>query len=196
MRTHLSYANIVATLALVFAMSGTAVAAKHYLLNSTKQINPSVLKKLRAAAGGQGATGPSGSRGEKGEKGSRGERGLKGERGLMGEVGPAGSAHAYGVINSNGEVIPAKTRYLSASRIGTGSYCVIPAVQSGVDGDDLEPLVVADQDDGPGGAHIAETRQADTNDFALCSGGWVFNTYSFEGGEWRPANVAITVVVP
>jgi hypothetical protein len=190
MRTHLRYANIVSTLALVFAMSGTAVAAKHYLLNSTKQINPSVLKKLKGRRGGQGPVGPAGAAGVRGEKGTKGEKGLKGE------VGSPGTAHAYGVINSNGEVVLSKTKYLSASRIGTGSYCVIPAVASGIDADDLEPLAVADQDDGPSAAHIVETRQADTNDFAECSGGWVFTTYSFEGGEWRPANIAITVVVP
>jgi hypothetical protein len=48
MRKHLSYANVVATLALVFAMSGGALAAKHYLLNSVGQINPRVLKSLRS----------------------------------------------------------------------------------------------------------------------------------------------------
>jgi hypothetical protein len=42
-RRRLSYANVVATLALVFAMSGGALAASHYLVNSTKQINPKVL---------------------------------------------------------------------------------------------------------------------------------------------------------
>jgi hypothetical protein len=31
MRRHLSYANVVATLALVFAMTGGAFAASHYL---------------------------------------------------------------------------------------------------------------------------------------------------------------------
>jgi hypothetical protein len=45
-RRHLNYANVVATMALVFAMSGTALAAKHYLISSTKQIKPSVLKSL------------------------------------------------------------------------------------------------------------------------------------------------------
>jgi hypothetical protein len=34
-RRHLSYANVVATMALVFAMSGSALAAKHYLITST-----------------------------------------------------------------------------------------------------------------------------------------------------------------
>ncbi len=45
-RRHLTYANVVATLALVFAMTGGALAAKHYLINSTSQINPKVLHKL------------------------------------------------------------------------------------------------------------------------------------------------------
>jgi hypothetical protein len=50
MRKHLSYANVVATLALFFAISGGALAAKHYLLNSVSQISPRVLRSLRAPA--------------------------------------------------------------------------------------------------------------------------------------------------
>jgi hypothetical protein len=48
MHKHLTYANVTATLALVLAMSGGALAAKHYLVNSTKQIDPKVLKSLAA----------------------------------------------------------------------------------------------------------------------------------------------------
>jgi hypothetical protein len=68
-RRHLSYANVVATLALVFAMGGSAIAAKHYLITSTGQISPRVLKKLEArlahnlkpgAAGKEGAVGKEG----------------------------------------------------------------------------------------------------------------------------------------
>ena len=44
MRRHLTYANVAATLALVLAMSGGALAAKHYLVSSTKQLSPKVLK--------------------------------------------------------------------------------------------------------------------------------------------------------
>ena len=51
MRKRLSYANVTATLALVFAMSGGAMAANHYLITSTKQINPKVLKKLNGQDG-------------------------------------------------------------------------------------------------------------------------------------------------
>ena len=43
MRRHLSYANVATTLALGLAMSGGALAAGHYLINSSKQINPKVL---------------------------------------------------------------------------------------------------------------------------------------------------------
>ena len=66
MHKRLNYANLTATLALFFAMSGGALAAKHYLLNSTKQINPKVLKALKgktATAGAPGATGPAGATG-------------------------------------------------------------------------------------------------------------------------------------
>jgi hypothetical protein len=48
MRKHLTYANVTATLALVFAMSGGALAAKHYLVTKTNQISPTVLKSFNS----------------------------------------------------------------------------------------------------------------------------------------------------
>lgn len=72
LRRHVNYANVVATLALVFAMSGSAIAAKHYLLNSTKQISPALLKKLRGRSGKTGAQGPPGVQGPAGAKGEPG----------------------------------------------------------------------------------------------------------------------------
>jgi hypothetical protein len=48
MRRRLTYANVAATLALVFSMSGGALAASHYLIKSTKQISPKVLKSFAA----------------------------------------------------------------------------------------------------------------------------------------------------
>ncbi len=82
MRRHLSYANVVATLALVFAMSGGALAAKHYLIDSTKQISPKVLKKLR------GNTGPRGARGATGASGAPGKEGPPGKQGNEGRAAP------------------------------------------------------------------------------------------------------------
>jgi hypothetical protein len=77
-RKRLSYANVVATLALVFAMSGGALAANHYLINSTKQINPKVLKKLKGRAGVNGAPGAPGAQGKVGPLGKEGSIGPRG----------------------------------------------------------------------------------------------------------------------
>ncbi len=80
-RGRITYANVAATLALVLAMSGGALAASHYLINSTKQINPKVLRKLHGARGARGALGPTGSVGPQGIQGPEGKRGARGERG-------------------------------------------------------------------------------------------------------------------
>ncbi len=45
-RRHLTYANVAATLALVFSMSAGALAASHYLITSTSQIKPNVRRAL------------------------------------------------------------------------------------------------------------------------------------------------------
>jgi hypothetical protein len=80
----MTYANVVATLALLFAMSGGALAAQHYLINSTKQINPKVLKKLHGARGTRGQVGPNGLVGPQGVQGPIGRTGGRGEKGDAG----------------------------------------------------------------------------------------------------------------
>jgi hypothetical protein len=75
MRRRLTYANVVATLALVFSMSGGALAANHYLISSTKQISPKVLKKLKGNRGPTGLTGPQGKEGTPGKNGDEGKEG-------------------------------------------------------------------------------------------------------------------------
>lgn len=86
-RRRLTWANIAMTLALVFAMSGGAFAAKRYLITSTKQISPAVLKKLKGArgpAGVAGATGPAGTTGPQGPAGANGKDGINGVNGVNG----------------------------------------------------------------------------------------------------------------
>lgn len=75
----------VAGLALFFALGGSAIAAKHYLITSTKQIKPSVLKALRGNQGPQGAAGgigPAGPAGPVGPQGPKGEQGPPGPTNL------------------------------------------------------------------------------------------------------------------
>ncbi|MGH2880242.1 MAG: hypothetical protein ACRDK4_11630 [Solirubrobacteraceae bacterium] len=71
----LSYANVTATLALFFAMTGGALAAHHYLITSTKQISPKVVKALK------GKTGPAGPQGIPGKDGAAGKDGKEGPLG-------------------------------------------------------------------------------------------------------------------
>jgi hypothetical protein len=57
MHRRLSYANVAATPALFFAISGGALAARHYLINSAKQISPKVIKALKGKTGRPGIKG-------------------------------------------------------------------------------------------------------------------------------------------
>lgn len=93
-RKRLTYANVVLTLALVFALTGGAFAASKYVITSTKQISPKVLKTLKGAGGAAGAAGPAGAQGPQGPQGNagvKGETGGPGKEGKAGEPGKEGS---------------------------------------------------------------------------------------------------------
>jgi hypothetical protein len=84
LRRRPSYANVAATLALVVAIGGgTAWAATHkrhhhYVITSTSQIRPKVLKKLHGAHGTAGTNGAPGAGGSKGATGPTGPTGVAG----------------------------------------------------------------------------------------------------------------------
>src|SRR3954469_13446544 len=78
MRKRITYANVAATMALVFSMTGGALAAKHYLISSTSQISPKVLKKLKGKTGKTGKTGAAGTTGAPGAAGASGKDGARG----------------------------------------------------------------------------------------------------------------------
>jgi hypothetical protein len=83
-RKRFTYTNVAMTLALVFAISGGAYAAGKYLITSTKQISPKVLKSLQGKVGANGSPGPAGPAGPQGPAGSQGVAGSKGETGVAG----------------------------------------------------------------------------------------------------------------
>ncbi len=89
---HVSYANVAATLALVLAMSGGALAANHYLITSTSQISPRVLKKLKGNVGAKGSPGQAGANGSQGQAGANGATGAQGPKGTDGPKGANGTA--------------------------------------------------------------------------------------------------------
>ena len=152
-RKRLTFANIVMTLALVFAMSGGAYAAKKYLITSTKQISPKVIAQLKGKNGtngvngtngtngvngkdgAQGPVGGKGPAGEKGEKGDKGEQGLKGTTGLQGSVGPQGTTGTNGTNGTNGAAgepwTPNNTLPSGATEKGAWAASGMPATLPG-----------------------------------------------------------------
>ena len=140
-RKRLTYANVAMTLALVFAMSGGAYAASKYIITSTKQIKPSVLKSLKGAKGATGAAGAAGAQGAqglKGETGAAGAAGVKGDKGDKGETGATGSPWTAG-----GTLPSGKTLKGDWSVIVDGEVVVSTGVSFGI------PLAVA-----PGAVHL------------------------------------------
>jgi collagen triple helix repeat protein len=102
MRRRLSYANVTATLALFFAMSGGALAAKHYLLSSTRQISPKVMKALKGNVGKVGNEGREGHEGKEGKPGKDGPEGHEGKQGTEGHEGKVGPAGPYPTVLPSG----------------------------------------------------------------------------------------------
>jgi hypothetical protein len=99
---HLSYA-IVATLALVFSMTGGALAAgsPHGLTG------PTGAKGETGATGPQGVTGTTGAAGATGATGATGELGATGASGATGPVGATGSTGPQGATGPSGATGPA-----------------------------------------------------------------------------------------
>jgi hypothetical protein len=123
MRKRMTYANVAATLALVFSMTGGAIAANHYLITSTKQISPKVLKKLRGAKGKTGATGKAGATGKEGAAGKNGTNGTNGERGPSNAFNFNSGEDILGFPATAGESITVATLSLPA-----GSFAVVGKV--------------------------------------------------------------------
>jgi hypothetical protein len=112
LKARLSYANVVATLALFFAMSGGALAASHYLITSTKQIKPSVLSSLK------GKPGPAGTNGTNGTNGSPGAAGEKGAQGSPGTAGTAGTPGSPGTNGKSVTTSPISTSSTECAKQG------------------------------------------------------------------------------
>ncbi|HTT93894.1 MAG TPA: hypothetical protein VMF55_04430 [Solirubrobacterales bacterium] len=106
----LTYANVMATIALFVALGGASYAAIKLPKNSVgaKQLKKEAVTpaKLSGAAKSMLA-GPAGPKGDKGAPGPQGPGGDAGARGERGETGPPATA-LWAVVDSNGEFVRGK----------------------------------------------------------------------------------------
>jgi hypothetical protein len=128
MRRRFNYANVTATLALFFAMSGGALAAKHYLISSTNQIAPKVRKALKGNKGPRGAAGIPGATGKEGPPGKEGPVGREGPAGKEGKEGPEGKEGSPAIVLAKGqtEIGTYATWGVAPHRIGTSETFRVP----------------------------------------------------------------------
>ena len=105
-------------------MSGGALAANHYLITSTKQVSPKVLKKLKGNRGARGKTGP---------QGVQGPTGAQGRRGATGAQGSAGPSHSYSTGFDDGHSVTMTSadeeHTLMSLSVPSGKYVVIARLQ-------------------------------------------------------------------
>jgi len=139
MRPKLTYANVMATVAVFIALGGSAYAtititgrnvknrsltAKDIKKNSltTREVRNGALLARDFAAGQL----PAGPPGPKGDKGDRGATGLTGQ---TGQTGAPGTARAYGAVTdcllpNNFCAVHENKGIAYVVRVGTGRYCV------------------------------------------------------------------------
>jgi hypothetical protein len=108
-RRRITPGTVVATIALLFAMTGGAYAAKRFLITSTKQISPSVLKALKGKAGPAGTAGAAGPQGPAGPAGPVGA-GTPGSPGSNGQ-----SVTSKALAKGEGGCVEGGSEFTSAS---------------------------------------------------------------------------------
>ena len=123
LRKRFTYTNVAMTLALVFAMTGGAYAASKYLITSTKQISPKVLKALKGKTGTPGAAGSQGLKGETGAAGAVGAIGAVGAVGPIGLKGDTGGIGLKGDTGAKGDPGTAGKSVTSAEFSGSHAGC-------------------------------------------------------------------------
>jgi hypothetical protein len=110
---------VVAIAAIVLAMGGTGLAAKKYLITSTKEISPIVLAKLHGVKGERGPEGPAG---------ANGAAGVNGANGAPGSPGAAGSAKGYAEVSAGGSLQTVSNVGFTAGATrspNVGTYCIV-----------------------------------------------------------------------
>lgn len=129
-KQHVSYANIVATMALLFAMAGGATAASEQVVIAAKKIGGSQIK-------------PNSITTSKVRNGSLLARDFAAGQIPAGAPGAAGTAKAWGHVTSAG-IVRVGSNLIASKAPGTGRYCV--GVASGAM---TVPLIISEYNSTP-----------------------------------------------
>ena len=125
----LTYANVIATLALFVALGGVGYAATQLPKNSvgTNQLKKEAVTPVKLSQASKsaltGAAGPVGPSGPTGAPGAPGERGLQGERGEKGDRGPEGPSDGYVAVNLGGGALEDSIEF-GELKVPAGSYLI------------------------------------------------------------------------
>jgi Collagen triple helix repeat (20 copies) len=144
LRRNLTYANVVASLALFLALGGAAFAATQLPRNSvgTGQLKPEavtagkIAKKTRnQLMGAQGPQGPQGKTGKTGAKGATGAKGPTGATGARGANGTDGTGPAFEVFRNTSLTLPiGEGKPVLTQNLAAGAYVVDANVNVAVSG--------------------------------------------------------------
>jgi hypothetical protein len=146
LRGRLTYANVMATIAVFLVLGGGAYAASQLPKNSVgaKQLRNGAITPRKLSAGAKKAL-----RGATGPKGAAGKPGKQGAQGKPGKEGPAGTALGYALVQENGTVDSGGSSGITSAdvaRESTGTYCFdrVPAgtksVVATANGQGAEPV--------------------------------------------------------
>jgi hypothetical protein len=160
-RIRISYANVVASVALFAALGGSSYAAiavtgsnvkngsltgrdvRNGSLTSRDVRDQSLLardfKADQLPAGAKGDPGPQGPKGDKGDTGPQGIQGPTGPAGPKGDPGTPGTARAFARVDAEGRLEVGKG--LTTSPITEGQTCVRPTADSGIVAAAAAPIV-------------------------------------------------------
>jgi hypothetical protein len=132
LRQRLTYANVIATLALFLVLGGGAYAATQLPRNSvgTGQLKPEAVtagkiakktrNQLQGARGPAGAQGPQGKAGAKGATGAKGAQGVRGDKGEKGEPGNGPALEVFAASKPLSTV----SGSIAAENVPAGFYAV------------------------------------------------------------------------
>jgi hypothetical protein len=185
-RTHLSYANVMATVALFVALGGSSYAAFALPKNSvgSRQLKTHAVTPKKVARSTVALF-----KGKKGDRGPMGPPGIQGPTGGQGPTGPSNAYYATVTSGAPSVAVPAGDYAVSGDdSLGCSASCGV-SCRIQLDGKNAGPFTVADT-----GSEAGEMSLADSASLHLTSPGTITNTCGFSSGIGTQESRSVTAI--